>query len=148
MISSAAYRLRAMPTPFAPARILAPGSGPVLGRQVTIVYGTSANSVKWSIALVPRTPRLGAMPRRKADRLLDSEKTILAALAESPRHGWALAEALGQPRRTIFGALQRLDSKGLLSGRWDTTTAPPRRVYKLTSAGRRALPPADPPDAP
>ena len=63
----------------------------------------------------------------------------MAELAESPSYPWALKDALGLPRQTMYSALHRLEDWGLLSGRCDASTHPTRRVYKLTAAGRRAL---------
>jgi PadR family transcriptional regulator, regulatory protein PadR len=72
---------------------------------------------------------------------------LLAALEGGPRHGYAVKEALRDgsggridlPTGTIYPALRRLEQAGLISGAWDTTAARPRRTYRLTAAGRRAL---------
>jgi DNA-binding PadR family transcriptional regulator len=72
---------------------------------------------------------------------------LLAALDAGPRHGYAVKEFLregsgGQidlPTGTIYPALRRLEQAGLIHGTWDTTEGRPRRTYKLTAAGRRAL---------
>lgn len=72
---------------------------------------------------------------------------LLAALEGGPRHGYAVKEALRDgsggridlPTGTIYPALRRLEQAGLIAGAWDTTTPRPRRTYRLTAAGRRAL---------
>ncbi len=79
------------------------------------------------------------MSRRKAGAILDSEMVILQALAACPSHGFALAKTLERDGRAIFDALHRLEDWGLLSGRWDHSTYPSKRTYRLTAAGRRAL---------
>ncbi len=79
------------------------------------------------------------MVKRKPGRLLDSEVAILAVLAESPSYSMALKQRLGTRRQTMDSALHRLDRMGLVLGQWDPSTYPPRRIYKLTAKGRRAL---------
>jgi Predicted transcriptional regulators len=72
---------------------------------------------------------------------------LLSALDGGPRHGYAVREALREgsggridlPTGTIYPALRRLEQAGLISGTWDTTASRPRRTYRLTAAGRRAL---------
>jgi len=76
---------------------------------------------------------------------------ILLALAEGPRHGYAIAQEVeeltgGGVRMgpgTLYGSLQRLLAAGLV----DETAQRPRaeadderrRYYRLTAGGRRAL---------
>lgn len=54
-----------------------------------------------------------------------------------------LAEASGGalelPEGTLYPALHRLESKGLLESSWATAGGRRRRVYDLTPAGREAL---------
>lgn len=73
---------------------------------------------------------------------------VLAALAGGPAHGYAVIEeirrksgdAITLPEGTIYPALHRLDQAGLLSSKWVTAeSGRRRRVYALTSSGRRAL---------
>jgi len=72
---------------------------------------------------------------------------LLAALEVAPQHGYAVKEALREgsggridlPTGTIYPALRRLEQAGLIRGAWDTTASRPRRTYRLTAAGRRAL---------
>ncbi len=79
------------------------------------------------------------MARRKRGALLASEIAILASLAARPTHSYALAQTLDIPKRTAHGIVTRMESMGLACSTWDTTTGPPRRVYRLTPAGRKAL---------
>ncbi|HXP18579.1 MAG TPA: helix-turn-helix transcriptional regulator [Streptosporangiaceae bacterium] len=72
---------------------------------------------------------------------------LLATLADGPRHGYAVKEALREaggarfdlPTGTIYPALRRLESAGLLEGTWSVVGGRRRRTYALTAAGRRRL---------
>jgi DNA-binding PadR family transcriptional regulator len=72
---------------------------------------------------------------------------LLAILAEGPAHGYAVIESLRRrskglfdlPEGTIYPALHRLESQGLLRSRWQDNAPRRRRVYELTSKGRLAL---------
>lgn len=72
---------------------------------------------------------------------------LLASLEDGPRHGYAIMEALragsgGQfdlPTGTIYPALRRLERAGLVRTRWSGEGGRRRRMYELTSAGRRSL---------
>jgi DNA-binding PadR family transcriptional regulator len=68
---------------------------------------------------------------------------ILLALAEGPRHGYAIMQAVeasagpGMGPGTIYGSLQRMEEAGLVK----ELAAPDdrRRLFTLRAAGRRAL---------
>src|SRR6266540_4906122 len=72
---------------------------------------------------------------------------LLAIIAERPAHGYAVIESLRQrsdglfdlPEGTIYPALHRLESQGLLRSRWSEDSARRRRVYQLTPKGQQAL---------
>ena len=73
---------------------------------------------------------------------------VLAALATSPAHGYAVieeikrrsGEAFDLPEGTVYPVLHRLEAAGLLSSRWQTAeSGRRRRVYALTKRGSRAL---------
>ena len=72
---------------------------------------------------------------------------LLASLEDGPRHGYAVIEALrgatggrlDLPTGTIYPALHRLESAGLITGSWSVVGGRRRRCYKLTAAGKRAL---------
>ena len=72
---------------------------------------------------------------------------LLATLADGPRHGYAIKEALrvgsggrfDLPTGTVYPALHRLERAGLISGSWSIVNGRRRRSYQLTAAGRRAL---------
>ena len=54
---------------------------------------------------------------------------ILKALSLGPQHGWAISERLHQvsratlqvPRGSLYPALHRLERRGWISARWDTS---------------------------
>jgi DNA-binding PadR family transcriptional regulator len=72
---------------------------------------------------------------------------LLAALADGPRHGYAVKEALREgsggrfdlPTGTVYPALHRLADAGLIAGSWSVVDGRRRRTYRLTPAGRRRL---------
>jgi DNA-binding PadR family transcriptional regulator len=72
---------------------------------------------------------------------------LLATLADGPRHGYAIKEALrlgsdGQfdlPTGTVYPALHRLERASLIRGSWSVVGGRKRRSYELTAAGHRAL---------
>lgn len=72
---------------------------------------------------------------------------LLAALDAGPAHGYAVIKTLRErtgevvnlPEGTLYPALQRLQSAGLLDSSWSVVDGRRRRVYELTAAGRDAL---------
>lgn len=73
---------------------------------------------------------------------------ILRVCAESPRHGYAIAQRIGQlsrallnvPQGSLYPALHRLEHKKLLAATWVQTDAGrDAKIYRLTAKGRRAL---------
>jgi PadR family transcriptional regulator PadR len=72
---------------------------------------------------------------------------ILAIVGVGPAHGYAVIEQLRQrsggvfdlPEGTVYPALHRLESEGLLASAWQTASGRRRRVYTLTRRGRAAL---------
>ena len=71
---------------------------------------------------------------------------VLALLERDERYGFDLVRALGDvdgmvtSEGTIYPLLSRLRRDGLLESTWrESPTGPPRRYYRLTSAGRSAL---------
>src|SRR2546430_674159 len=75
------------------------------------------------------------------------DAVLLATLEGGPRHGYAVIEALRQatggrldlPTGTIYPALRRPETAGLISGAWSIVAGRRRRDYPLTPAGARAL---------
>lgn len=71
---------------------------------------------------------------------------VLVVLSQLRQHqyGYSLRQALvagGMPveEGTLYPLLRRLESQGLLASEWDTTSAPPRRYYRLNAEGKRTL---------
>ena len=72
---------------------------------------------------------------------------LLALIAEQPSHGYALVEALRErsnttfdlPEGTVYPALHRLESGGLIASSWSDAGGRRRRVYAITKRGRSVL---------
>lgn len=73
---------------------------------------------------------------------------ILKALSIESTHGWGIAQHIGRLSRevlvinqgSLYPALQRLERKGLIGGRWgESENNRKARFYALTAAGRRHL---------
>ena len=72
---------------------------------------------------------------------------LLASLADGPRHGYAIKEALRErslgrfdlPTGTVYPALHRLERAGLIDSTWDVVGGRRRRSYRLTPKGQRKL---------
>src|SRR6266508_3475131 len=72
---------------------------------------------------------------------------LLATLADGPRHGYAVKEALREgsggrfdlPTGTVYPALHRLERAGLIAGTWSVVDGRRRRSYRLTATGSRKL---------
>src|SRR3954465_8997479 len=71
---------------------------------------------------------------------------VLSLLAEDERYGFDLVKALAAvdgmvtSEGTIYPLLSRLRRDGLVETSWrESTSAPPRRYYRLTADGRSAL---------
>ena len=73
---------------------------------------------------------------------------ILAALADGPLHGYAIAReierrsenALTLGEGSLYPALRALEADGMVESRWETPpSGPARKVYAITDAGRETL---------
>jgi PadR family transcriptional regulator len=71
---------------------------------------------------------------------------VLALLLDDERYGFDLVRALAHvdgmvtSEGTIYPLLSRLRRDGLVDSTWrESTSGPPRRYYRLTPAGKRAL---------
>jgi PadR family transcriptional regulator PadR len=74
------------------------------------------------------------------------EYCVLALLRPGERYGFELVRALGNvdgmvtSEGTIYPLLSRLRRDGLVETTWqESSSGPPRRYYRLTPAGERAL---------
>ena len=92
------------------------------------------------------------MVARKQDALLAQMRKgtlqycVLALLADEERYGFDLVRSLAETdgmvtsEGTIYPLLSRLRRDGLVETTWrESTSGPPRRYYRLTTAGRSAL---------
>lgn len=89
------------------------------------------------------------MPDQKADVLLGTlDLLVLKLLEHGPMHGWGLAVKLEEitdgvfcvNQGSLYPALQRLQRKGTIVGRWGTSENGRRaRYYELTKSGTRQL---------
>jgi transcriptional regulator len=73
---------------------------------------------------------------------------VLRTLAAGPMHGYGIAQAIRQTTEdaiapeagSLYPSLQRLELKGLLSAKWESSKGKRRvRVYRLTPTGRKRL---------
>jgi transcriptional regulator len=72
---------------------------------------------------------------------------LLAVIQRGPLHGYGVVErlrgnsddAFTLPEGTIYPALHRLESSGVLTSRWSEIEGRRRRVYDLTARGRQEL---------
>jgi PadR family transcriptional regulator PadR len=72
---------------------------------------------------------------------------LLATLADGPAHGYAVIESLRNrsggafdlPEGTIYPALHRLESQGLLRSSWSEDSGRRKRIYQLTPKGQQTL---------
>jgi DNA-binding PadR family transcriptional regulator len=72
---------------------------------------------------------------------------VLLSLAEQPRHGYSIMKDVEQisggrvvlSTGTLYGALQRLLERGWIERLKENESARGRRVYRLTTRGRRNL---------
>src|ERR687891_1737384 len=71
---------------------------------------------------------------------------VLSLLADEERYGFDLVRGLAEmdgmvtSEGTIYPLLSRLRRDGLVESTWrESTGGPPRRYYRLTTAGGRAL---------
>lgn len=73
---------------------------------------------------------------------------LLMLLEERPCHGTDMIRAIDAMSRggwrpspgSVYPVLRRLEAEGLVTGRWQRGQAAPKRVYRLTDAGRQAVP--------
>jgi PadR family transcriptional regulator, regulatory protein PadR len=69
---------------------------------------------------------------------------VLRALVDSPkrwRYGYELGQQVGLRAGSLYPILMRLSDRGLLEDCWEDRPPagrPPRHLYRLTAAGRRA----------
>jgi len=88
-------------------------------------------------------------PRTQTDALRGSlDLLVLKTLSLEPMHGWGISQRIQHMSKgvldvnqgSLYPALQRLETSGVITSEWGTTDNNRRaRYYRLTAAGRRAL---------
>ena len=85
--------------------------------------------------------------KREASLTGQLDLLVLAVVARRPTHGYAVIEALRSrsggfidlPEGSLYPALYRLESAGLLKSDARVVGGRTRRTYQITAAGRTAL---------
>ncbi|PZS20391.1 MAG: PadR family transcriptional regulator [Pseudonocardiales bacterium] len=84
----------------------------------------------------------------KVDRIKGHlDLVLLGVLSESPGHGYAVITTLRARTEgtldltegSVYPALHRLEELGLLASEWQPVAGRRRRMYRVTTAGQRAL---------
>lgn len=71
--------------------------------------------------------------------------SVLHAIASGVRYGFDVMDRTGLPSGTVYPALSRLERDGLVRSQWEDLEKahgdrrPPRRYYRITTHGERAL---------
>jgi len=83
---------------------------------------------------------MGADPK-----LSHTAAMILQAIHGGYKYGFSIMEMTGLPSGTVYPAMRRLESDGLIRSQWerqsiaDAEQRPARKYYKLTTAGISSL---------
>ena len=78
-------------------------------------------------------------------KLTHTSALILQTIGAGYRYGFDVMEATGLPSGTVYPALRRLESQGLIHSTWEKESKalaeqrPARKYYKLTAAGTQTL---------
>src|SRR3954447_26699199 len=78
-------------------------------------------------------------------KLSHTAAMILQALDAGFVYGFSVMEVTGLPSGTVYPAMRRLERDDLIRSQWerqsiaDAEQRPPRKYYKLTTAGRSTL---------
>jgi PadR family transcriptional regulator PadR len=72
---------------------------------------------------------------------------LLSVMAAGPGHGYSIITrlrtrsdgAFDLPEGTVYPALHRLETAGLLASEWEVVAGRRRRIYRLTPAGQESL---------
>lgn len=78
-------------------------------------------------------------------KLSHTAAMILQSIALGSIYGFSIMERTGLPSGTVYPALRRLERDALIRSEWerqaiaDQELRPPRKLYKLTVAGRSTL---------
>jgi DNA-binding PadR family transcriptional regulator len=74
-----------------------------------------------------------------------SAASVLRAIADGVRYGFDIMDRTELPSGTVYPALSRLERDGFVKSHWENLQKahgdrrPPRRYYRITGEGERAL---------
>ncbi len=96
---------------------------------------------------MPYGRRRGRRRRRFRKRIHLLEPALLLLLHHAPAHGYALLEGLkdlgvgDMDASIVYRVLRDMEGRRWVESSWDdvATQGPPRRIYRLTAEGDRAL---------
>jgi DNA-binding PadR family transcriptional regulator len=78
-------------------------------------------------------------------KLSHTAALILQTIDQGCRYGFDIMDQTGLPSGTVYPALRRMESEGLISSQWESekkATAeqrPPRKYYRITRPGSQVL---------
>jgi PadR family transcriptional regulator len=78
-------------------------------------------------------------------KLSHTAALILQTIDNGSRYGFDIMDATGLPSGTVYPALRRMESEGLVGSQWESEKKalaeqrPPRKYYKITAAGAKVL---------
>jgi DNA-binding PadR family transcriptional regulator len=80
-------------------------------------------------------------PRYEAELRRGAIQLVALHFLEEPRYGYDLVRLLGSvgfpvEEGTLYPILRRFEKQGVLTSRWDTDGARPRKYYELSEDGR------------
>ena len=81
----------------------------------------------------------------KNQSLSYSASLILKVISDGCHYGFDIMDITGLPSGTVYPALRRLESAGLLTSRWEAEREareeqrPARKYYRITRGGEKAL---------
>ena len=90
-------------------------------------------------------PQLSGDYVASAVKLSHTAALILSAIAGGHVYGFSIMEVTGLPSGTVYPALRRLESEGLIRSKWeaqaiaDAGLRPARKYHRITASGNAAL---------
>lgn len=78
-------------------------------------------------------------------KLSHTAALILQTIENGCRYGFDIMDATGLPSGTVYPALRRMETEGLIGSQWESgkkavaEQRPPRKYYRVTRAGAQVL---------
>ena len=78
-------------------------------------------------------------------KLSHTAAMILKTVDNGCSYGFDIMDATGLPSGTVYPALRRMETEGLVAASWESSKKaaagqrPPRKYYRVTAAGARVL---------